>query len=381
MDILVSVVIPTRNRQKYLIGAVKQIAAINNPQLEIVIHDNSTEKSLKEFFSSFSYIGNLFYKHSSENLSFVENFNRAVELASGDYVIMIGDDDGILPNIIEVAKMAKMENMDAVYPTVNAVYHWPTGNPLVRGAENGYLRISHNKFKEKVVNTHEGLNRLMKNAGQDYIGSDIARLYHGLVKREVLQSIKTERGAFFGGLTPDIYMAVALSIVCRKVKHIKYSISISGICPSSGASDSVTGKHVGKLEDAPHFRGHSEYSWDEKVPPIYSVETIWADSALHALKDFNQLELYNSYNEKRINAICAYKYKSLYKEVYLKGAASFLYLRVIGFIYCKIPLVKKVLQYILRKKSKVVKFYGVSDISEAVDKAMSVSYIPLSKSK
>lgn len=376
MSILLSVVIPTRNRKQYLVGVVKQIIAINDSRLEIVIHDNSEESS-DDYFNSFKYIGNLIYKHSSETLSFVDNFNKALDLASGEYVIIIGDDDGILPNIIEVAEMAKKEDLDVVYPTVNVIYHWPSENPIVKNAEKGYLRISHIKVKERIINPYKWLQHLMRNAGQNYLSSDMARLYHGLVRREVLQSIKRERGVYFGGLTPDIYMAVALSIVSKKVKHIKYPISISGICPISGASDSATGKHVGRLRDAPHFKGHSAYLWDKKVPPLYSVETIWAETALHALLDFNQMKLYDCFNERLIIAICAYKYKSLYNEVISGNHRSLFVLRLQGFLFCKLPFIEKGFHYISGKKSKIVKFYGITDISEAVNKAMSVKHVPL----
>ena len=53
---------------------------------------------------------------------------------------------------------------------------------------------------------------------------------------------------------------------------------------------------AGKLEDAPHFRGHESYEWDSRIPKFYSVETIWGDSALAAVKsiDPGYLKYYRS---------------------------------------------------------------------------------------
>lgn len=41
------------------------------------------------------------------NISSIDNFNQAMDLTTGDYVILIGDDDSILPKIVEIAHWAK----------------------------------------------------------------------------------------------------------------------------------------------------------------------------------------------------------------------------------------------------------------------------------
>ena len=81
---------------------------------------------------------------------------------------------------------------------------------------------------------------------------------------------------------------------------MNYPITVSGICPTSGSADSATGRHTGKLEDAPHFRGHASYEWDNKAPAIYSVESIWGETVLKALKDFNDIK---SYEWKKIQSV------------------------------------------------------------------------------
>ena len=44
---LLSIVIPTRNRQKYLLSTVASILEITSDDFEIIIHDNSDTDSLK----------------------------------------------------------------------------------------------------------------------------------------------------------------------------------------------------------------------------------------------------------------------------------------------------------------------------------------------
>ena len=284
---LLSIVIPTKNRQQYCLAAVKQIISLNLDKTQVVIQDNSDDRSLEKNLKQVIEYGKVKYHYREGVISFVDNFSEAVSLCDGEYICMIGDDDGILPNITQVVNTAKERNLDCVIAGLNSVYVWPSNNPIVKGGENGYLCLSYIKKEEKSVNPQKGLKQLIKNAGQDYQNLDLPRVYHGIAKRERLEEIRNIAGNYFKGLTPDIFIAVALASVCKNVIRINYPITISGICPRSGSSDSATGKHTGELRNAPHFRGHINYEWDKKVPAVYSVESIWAETALHALRTFN----------------------------------------------------------------------------------------------
>ncbi len=203
---------------------------------------------------------------------------------------------------------------------------------------------------------------------QKYQQLDLIKLYHGIVKREKLDEVKQRAGNYFGGLTPDIYGAVALSLICEKVAKIHMPITISGICKTSGSNDSATGKHTGILEDAPHFRGHDSYLWDSKVPKFYSVETIWADTALHALNDFESKKLYDRFNMATLNMYCKKKYKD-YMETIDKHCKENNVSKVKMFIqYLKIYVFDKfmrIFRRVTRKKGDVIKKYVIVDIKEA----------------
>ena len=47
MNKLLSILIPTRNRQKYCIGAIKEILSIGSERIEICVQDNSDDNSLE----------------------------------------------------------------------------------------------------------------------------------------------------------------------------------------------------------------------------------------------------------------------------------------------------------------------------------------------
>lgn len=366
---LLSIIIPTKNRQKYCLSAVHQILSLNYNDIEIVIRDNSDEDTLYAQLLPSIEQGKIIYEHFDGTVSFVDNFSKSIELCSGKYVCMIGDDDGILPNILDVVSLAEKEGYDAIIPGYNSVFIWPSPTPIVKGAENGYLCLSYLKNRSSIANPTTALRKLLNNGGQNYMNYDLPRLYHGLVKRDVLDKIKKNTGNYFGGLTPDIYMSVALALTCNKVLRLYYPITISGICPQSGASNSATGKHTGNLEDAPHFKGHNNYVWDSKIAPFYSVETIWAETTLHALNDFKRTDLYNSFNHEAVNGMCYLKYPQ-YRSLIIdciKRNNSFV-AKVVFYSYVKhaMTFFKKVLKRVCRSREDVCKYYDVNDIQNAV---------------
>lgn len=373
MNYILTIIIPTKNRFKYCVSAIKSCLNINNELIQVVVQDNSDVSNKKIFCDLFSGYSNVKYNYTQGILSFVDNFSYAISLADGEYVCMIGDDDGILPNILETVRNMKEEQADALVPGLNSVYIWPSNTPFIKGAENGYLCVANIKKKMTNINPMKGLQKLLKNGGQYYQDCDIPRLYHGIVKRNKLDEVKKITGNYFYGLTPDIYSAVALSYVCNKVLRIGYPITVSGICPNSGSADSATGKHTGKLSDAPHFRGHKDYQWDEKIPTIYTVESIWAETVLTALLDFDDKKSYDEFNILYLNSLCLKKYPQFKKEIYdhskKYGINKIKLIFTSNYIIAKLFIIK-VIKRIFRNNKRIKKLFNVNDIFDAIDITM-----------
>lgn len=370
---LLSIVMPTKNRQKYAVKAINQILSIANNNIELIVQDNSDDSTLKnEIINNVIDKDKRFiYNYNNKELSFVDNFSEAISFATGEYICVIGDDDGILPSIIPITEWAKTNNIDAIIPKTNAVYIWPSQNPIVDNGENGYLCMSYINEKVDRCEPKKALEEVMSYGGQKYLYTDLVKLYHGVVKRDCMNKVKNITGSYFGGLSPDIYASFALSIIVENAIKINYPLTISGICSTSGSSDSATGKHTGRLEDAPHFRGHSSYDWSEEVPKFYSVETIWADSGLQALKELNATEYINKFNIAALDMYCEEKYPA-FNDLILEHEKKNNIKRY-NIIYEKIRLPYydfgvKVVKRMTRKKKDVIKQYNISDILIAEQK-------------
>lgn len=369
MKPLLSVIIATKNREKYCIAAVESILKFNDPRIQIAISDNSDTIFVKDFVEKLN-SSQINYRYNEEGLSFVENFNRATELAEGDYFYLIGDDDAILPQLIEIVEWAKTNKVDTISPEQCIAYYWPNSSAKY---PNGYLEFSQGSSILKRVDSRLQLKKVIKNGMQLYTFFQLPKLYHGLVRKEIMYEIKSITGHFFGGLSPDIYSCIAIASLSKSHYIIKTAVSIAGVCAKSGSADQLKGAHSGELEGIPHLKHRGPYTWSDKIPSFYSINTIWAESAIKALEELGEHSLINDFNLYQLLAhSTANNYKFIpeilireKKKVREREQISFLkYYFNMGIAYYSVILNKLKREFLRTKKKH---FDNVFSIQEAID--------------
>lgn len=303
---LLSIVIPTRNRQTYVESAVASILAIDDPQIEVVIQDNSDEKILSESLSGYFNDCRLKYRYTPPPLSSVGNFNNAIKHATGEYVCIIGDDDGINPQIIDAVRWAKENNIDALTGNLSANYRWAnTGAPntFFTKMTDSTLTMTHFSGRFRQVNIEKSLREFCNSGFTYHIEYDLPRVYHGIVKRILLNELHYKNGAYIKALSPDIYLSLAIANYVKKLVVIDYPLTIPGVCQkSSSVNEGQINNHPRGLNAIPHLQNNPGYVWTKEVPPLYTIETIWADSAFHAFQDMNREDLLKRFNSYQLYA-------------------------------------------------------------------------------
>ena len=93
---LFSIVIPTRNRLDLLADAVETIRYQDGPDWELLIFDNASSEPVSQLRE---HVGDprIRCERSDEFLPVTDSWNRAMAMARGDYVTLLGDDDGLAP--------------------------------------------------------------------------------------------------------------------------------------------------------------------------------------------------------------------------------------------------------------------------------------------
>lgn len=291
MQPLLSIAIATKDREQYCIKTIQSILSFKDDRIQITVADNSNTTKVKEFVDALA-SPQIAYLHDNSPISSIDNFNRAMEMTTGEYICLLGDDDGILPEAMDYLEWAKLNNIDSFCCKDTIPYFWPGAHPSY---ESGGLFVS--KFTEgkKKVDAKKELVKLLEAGIVNYMFFDLPKSYHGFVKKDIMLEIKERSGNFYGALSPDIFSVVAIALSCKNHYIIDKPLTIAGVCRTSTTADQFKGLHSGELKDMPHLRNRKvPYIWDKDIPEFYSVTTIWGDSGLNSI-DAMKMPEYRQY--------------------------------------------------------------------------------------
>jgi len=96
---LVSIGIPTRNRRQYLSMAIESVLNQTYQNVEVIVSDNCSTDDTWEHLSSLS-DSRVKILRQERNLGMVGNCNAVLSAASGDYFLLLSDDDILSANCI-----------------------------------------------------------------------------------------------------------------------------------------------------------------------------------------------------------------------------------------------------------------------------------------
>ncbi len=193
---LYSFVIPTRERHDVLNGTIRSILNQTRSNFEIVVMDNASSPATKNVVESFQ-SPHIRYFRSEERLAMTDNWELALQQASGDYVTVLGDDDGALPDAVEIA-----EEIHKVWP--GALLTW---RPLIYFWPNFFIEAYRN-----LVHMHLGSRveeRSAKSLLKDIyackkIYDELPSLYDSFVPRSLIEKVRAQFGRYFLSQSPDI---------------------------------------------------------------------------------------------------------------------------------------------------------------------------------
>lgn len=308
---ILSVVIPTYNRYKYLKGCLESVSSIESDEFEIIVHDNTEDN--REILSVISKINDprIRYYHVKEHISVVENSDLGVGYASGDYICMIGDDDTICSSMIDAAHFCKENRIDACMALIPG-YNWQDMT-FTGEAEPNLFYTRKADGSVRIIEAKEILLRAIKTA--EGLPGELPRIYHGLVSRECLDRIRKVCGTFFPGPSPDMANATAVSLQSKKTVFISDYLMVSGYGYQSARGEGNRKEHFGEISEKPWLPKDTEDKWNKDIPKLFSGETIFAQSLLSALKAMGETELIKKYN-----------YGSLYAQFLSHHRSTFTYM-------------------------------------------------------
>ncbi|MBZ5699349.1 MAG: glycosyltransferase family 2 protein [Acidobacteriia bacterium] len=313
-QILLSIVVPTRNRARYAISMIESILDLKGDVFELVVSDNSDDNTLADWVTHQCNDPRLIYKRVTGALSMTENHNHAFGMASGEFVCLIGDDDTVLPTILDGCRCAHQQKLDALTPGTTIRYCWPDLVHRYWGKRQaGKIYADRWEGQVWVGNPKREAFACMRRAGQGTAW--LPKLYHGIVRRSLLEELKAETGAYCFGVSPDVYMAMALARKVIRQACTDTPLTIPGSSGGSNSGRAAKREHKGDLKKDPHMVAFRDEIWPEGNPEFFSIETVWAQAALEAVRRANWEEMLSVFNFPYLYAICFLRHSDYFHEI------------------------------------------------------------------
>lgn len=223
-----SIVIPTRNRAATLKWTLRTCLDSDHPHFEVVVSDNDSSDDTAAVVAAFD-DSRIRYVKTPTYLSMSRNFENGLKHASGEFLIFIGDDDGILPFGLRAlgALFEKHPDLDVIdwaltsflwphEPRAELTLNWVSNlrGPELETSDHAWYRINHPRSND--YNDLNGFN-----------------LYHGCFRRRVIDAAESAGVSLFASPIPDVAAGIKALRFARKKMRLDVSITINGVSQKS----------------------------------------------------------------------------------------------------------------------------------------------------
>lgn len=214
---LFSVLLPTHDRLEYLRYAVESVVRQDDPDWELVISDNDSADDIAGYVEGLA-DDRLRYVRTDQFVPVTDNWNNALRHSVGDYVVMLGDDDALLPGYFSSlrALIERFNRPDVIY-TGAFLYAYPGVLP---DAPDGYLQPNLHAPFFAAANQPFVLGRSqareLARAAADFRALYDFNMQYVLVKRDAILRLSGD-SEFFRSPFPDYY---AMNLLFAEAERI-----------------------------------------------------------------------------------------------------------------------------------------------------------------
>lgn len=109
----VTVAIPVYKRLTYVAQAIRSVAAQDYPAIELIVSDNGCNGNAVWEIAQANYPRPFIFRQNPASVPIVTHFNQLIAAASGEYFILLSDDDELAPGYISTMVAALVANPSA----------------------------------------------------------------------------------------------------------------------------------------------------------------------------------------------------------------------------------------------------------------------------
>ena len=225
-----SVLLPTRNGGKYLKSCIESVLSQDYKDMELIVFDNANTDNTAEVVNSYSNDKRLKYYRIDSVVSVTDNWNNALKKSSGDYVLMMGDDDFLLPGYFDTLDKTIKEND---FPDGISYFGYTFIYPDAVDNKEGYYLDPHYDYEKKLMDSGKPTKNQLKSIVYDMFKFKnrvpLNTLPH-IWSRKVINRVD---GELFRPPYPDHFALNAIFLKANTWVFSKKKLYIIGITPKS----------------------------------------------------------------------------------------------------------------------------------------------------
>jgi len=224
---LLSLLIPTRERAATLAFTLATALEQKSPNrdYEIIVSDNMSGDDTRAVAER-ALDSRVRYVNTGRRLSMCGNYEFALSHALGDYVLIIGDDDAVVPGAVDflIARL-RTQQEPIIHRWPLHTYDWPVGDGRGRAA---YLASA---YPQTEIDLKQKALFVIRHGGWRYY--ELPSPYHAAIPRRLLDEIRSRTGIVFHSTQPDVFTAMALPALADRAIDLGVCISFNGRSPHS----------------------------------------------------------------------------------------------------------------------------------------------------
>lgn len=279
-DPVISVIIPTRERVQTLLHTLRTALAQTSDRYEVIVSDNASEDDTREAVTAIVDV-RIRYINTGVRLSMCDNYDFALNHARGRYVVIIGDDDAVLPGRLDaLIKRIEATPEPVIFMWPLHIYDWPTAT------DPPALDYYAPDQAETTLDLREKARAVVRLGGWKYY--ELPSPYHSAVPRVFLDAIRDRTGRVFHSTQPDVFTAMALPAFTPTAVNLGSSVTMNGRSPKSNGKDFTKGGSGGNL--ARFLSEYGDYDLARTLYPGVSMRAnMIPDAVLKAKELFPEL--------------------------------------------------------------------------------------------
>ena len=353
---LFTVIIPTKDRSKYLYHTLRTCIEQSYPNLEIIVADDASNDDTVDMVTKFAQSdARIKLVARKERVGMRDNFEMALEQVRPGFVIALGGDDGLIPEGIKGMYKILKETKKELLTWCPSVYEYPS-----ESNHKGQFSIYHRRNKEiKIIDSNTYLERQTINF--NYVSDIESPMFYvkGVVSTKLIDRVKSRSkdGRFYSCPTPDGYSGIVLAGEVTDYVFSGESFSIYGVSSSSQGLVYLSNDEKAKKNSDEFFNFtkdttmHSELA-NQPYSPLLSLMTI--DYLLTARElpgwpgEFPDIN-YKNMLDKAINELASTRYgtERIEREIKILNEIA----------------KKHNLEHYFRDKIRTTKRYGINNIN------------------